>query len=362
MEEIMVAKPAIEGGVRIERRINSRLSEIDMDNIPFGREFSDHMLVVNYTDGKWQQPEIKPYGPIAFTPAMSALNYGQSIFEGMKAYRGTDGDIRLFRPKENLSRMNRSAERMCMPAIPEDIFMNGLKQLLTLDANWVPKQEQGTLYIRPLMYATDDYIGVKSSDNYQFVLFTCPVGLYYKEPVNLLVTKEFVRAAIGGTGAAKAAGNYAAAMLPDKIAKSQGYHNILWLDGRDHLYIEECGTMNVFFVVGDTVLAPRLVGTILPGITRKSVMRLIRDNGYKMEVRRISIHEIEEAYEEGLLKETFGTGTAASIAHVNMIGFQGKKMFLPPVEERAIGNWLSDTLNDIKHGNAKDPYGWVTKL
>ena len=362
MEDILVAEPAIQGGVRIQKRLHSRISEIDMNNIPFGREFSDHMLVINYTNGKWQQPEIRPYGPLAFTPAMSALNYGQSIFEGMKAYRGDDGDIRLFRIKDNITRMNRSAERMCMPVIPEALFENGLRQLLELDKDWVPRQEQGSLYIRPLMYATDDYIGVKSSDDYQFVIFTCPVGLYYKEPVNLLVTKEFVRAAIGGTGAAKAAGNYAAAMLPDKIAKAQGYHNILWLDGRDHLYIEECGTMNVFFVVGDTVLTPRLVGTILPGITRKSVLRLLRENGYKLEVRRISIHEIEEAYEEGLLKETFGTGTAASIAHVNMIGFQGKQMYLPPVEERKIGNWLSDTLNGIKFGNIEDPFHWVTKL
>lgn len=362
MDKIIVAEPSVEEGILIERRSVSRINEIDMDNIPFGREFSDHMLVIDYIDGEWKQPVIKPYGPIAFTPAMSALNYGQSIFEGMKAYRGTDGGIRLFRAKDNMTRMNRSAERMCMPAIPEELFMKGLSQLLSMDNAWVPKQEQGTLYIRPLMYATDDYIGVKSSDNYQFVIFTCPVGMYYTEPVNLLVTKEFVRAAIGGTGAAKAAGNYAAAMLPDQIAKSQGYHNVLWLDGRDHLYIEECGTMNVFFVVGDTVLTPRLVGTILPGITRKSVLRLLRENGYKVEVRRISIHEIEEAYEEGLLKEAFGTGTAASIAHVNMIGFQGKKMFLPDVSERKIGPWLSDTLNKIKNGDAKDPYGWITKL
>jgi branched-chain amino acid aminotransferase len=347
---------------------NSRLPQVDMNDIPFGKIFSDHMLVARFTDGKWEQPEIVPYGEIGFTPAMSALNYGQSIFEGMKAYKNTEGETTLFRPRDNFRRFARSAHRMCMPEVPEDIFLGGLHKLLQVDKDWIPPMETGgALYIRPLLFAVDNYIGVKASDDYMFVIFTCPVGAYYTKPVNLLATKEFVRAAIGGTGSAKAAGNYAAAMLPDKIARSQGYNNMLWLDGNNHLYIEECGTMNIFFVIGKSVLTPRLTGTILPGVTRKSVIRLVNDElvkkqGYTMEVRRISIHEIEEAYEEGLLYEAFGTGTAASIAPINKISFAGKDMVFPPAPEQKVSKWLSDTLSGIKYGTIADPYGWTEKI
>lgn len=348
-------------GISITGVTNSRLSTIDMDNIPFGRIFSDHMLVADCIDGEWQAPEIVPYGALNFTPAMSALNYGQSIFEGMKAYKRPDGAPVFFRIMDNHKRMNLSATRMCMPQIPESIFINGIKTLIELDRQWLPSGDQGALYVRPLLFATDDYIGVKSSDNYKFVVFTCPVGAYYTTPVNLLATKEFVRASVGGTGAAKAAGNYAAAMMPDKMAKSKGYNNILWLDGKDHQYIEECGTMNVFFVIGDTVLTPRLTGTILQGITRNSVLRLLKDNGYKVEERPISIYEIEAAYNEGMLRDAFGTGTAASIAPINKIGFAGKDMQLPEVADRKVSTWLSDTLNGIKYGQITDPYGWMSE-
>ncbi|MDB4285941.1 branched-chain amino acid aminotransferase [bacterium] len=356
--------PVIENGknIIIHPVAESRIDEVDMDNVPFGKSFSDHMFVANFRNGVWETPEIVPYGNLAFTPALSALNYGQSIFEGMKAYKSAEGDALLFRAKDNYNRMNRSAERMCMPPIPEHIFMDGIKELVKIDRQWIPDMGKGTLYIRPLYFATDEFIGVRHSNDYTFVAFTCPVGAYYNEPVDLLATKEFVRACISGTGNAKTAGNYAGAMLPDKIAKEQGYHNVLWLDGRDHLYIEECGTMNVFFVVGDTVLTPTLAGTILPGITRSSVLRLLSDNGYKVETRRISIHEIEEAYEIGMLKEAFGTGTAASVAHIAHIGFAGKRLEMPPVSERKIGPWLSETLHGIKHGEIDDPYGWVEKV
>lgn len=345
---------------------NSRRSEIDMNNIPFGKIFSDHMYVVKYENGKWGEPEIKPYGTLEMTPSISALHYGQAIFEGMKAYRGQDDEVLLFRPKDNLRRFNHSANRLCMPEVTEELFVNGVKELVKLDKQWIPTPDQGTLYIRPCMFAVDEAVGVKASDSYLFVIFTSPVGPYYKEPVNLLATKEYTRAAIGGMGNAKAAGNYAAALLPDKIAKSQGYHNVLWLDARLHQYIEECGTMNIFFVIENTVVTPQLTGTILAGVTRDSVIRLLMDNkeklGVTVEKRRISIYELDEAYNQREFHEAFGAGTAAVISHINKIGFAGRDMVLPPVSARKIGPWLYKTLYEIQTGILPDPYGWVVKV
>lgn len=345
---------------------HSRRSEIDMDNIPFGKIFSDHMFIVKYENGAWGEPEIRPYGNLEMAPSVSALHYGQAIFEGMKAYRGPNGETLLFRPKDNLRRFNHSANRLCMPEVSEELFITGVKELVKLDKQWIPNPSQGTLYIRPCMFAIDEAVGVKASDSYLFVIFTSPVGPYYKEPVNLLATKEYTRAAIGGMGNAKAAGNYAAALLPDKIAKSQGYHNVLWLDARLHQYIEECGTMNIFFVIGDAVVTPQLTGTILAGVTRDSVIRLLMDNGEKLgvtvEKRRISIYELDEAYNQREFHEAFGAGTAAVISHINKIGFAGRDMTLPPVEQRKIGPWLYDTLYKIQTGILPDPYGWVVKV
>lgn len=350
------------GNLTIQRTEHSRLPDVDMDNIPFGRVFSDHMFLVEYKDGAWGTPEIRPYGKLGLAPSISALNYGQAIFEGMKAHRNPMGTPVLFRPRENWKRINRSAERLCMPQLPEDIFMEGLQTLIALDSNWIPPVSKGALYLRPLMFATDEFIGVRPSESYLFAIFTCPVGAYYTEPVSLLATKDFVRAGVGGTGSAKAAGNYAGAMLPDKIAKSQGYHNVLWLDGREHRYIEECGTMNVFFVIDDTVVTSPLTGTILPGITRDSVIRLLKDNGYKLEVRPVSIQEIEAAYEQGVLREAFGAGTAATIAQIAKIGYAGRDMVLPAIESRKISNWLGETLYNIRIGTAEDQYGWVETI
>ena len=340
----------------------SRRSEIDMDQIPFGRTFSDHMLIARYENGAWQEPEIIPYGPLNFAPSISALNYGQSVFEGMKAHKSPSGDVLLFRPEENFKRMNYSAYRLAMPQIPEEIFMEGIRELVRLDQSWVPNADQGALYLRPLNFAVDEYIGVKASDSYIFTVFTSPVGPYYKEPVKLLVTKDYIRAATGGTGAAKAAGNYASALLPDKLAKQQGYHNVLWLDGRNQEYIEECGTMNIFFVVDDIIITPRLSGTILPGITRNSVIRILEDKGYNVQARPISIYELQQAYRENRLKEAFGTGTAATISHISTIGFAGEDWNLPAVEERRVGPWLSDQLVGLRTGIIEDSYGWIESL
>ncbi len=350
------------GQIKVTTTDQSRLPELDFHNIPFGRVFSDHMLTANFENGQWEDIKISPYGPMLFQPSLMALHYGQSIFEGLKAFKGQDGQIRIFRPDANHRRMNRSARRMAMPPIPESVFMDGIKELLTLDKGWVPSEEIGSLYIRPVYFATDEFIGVHASNSYTFVVFTCPVGPYYARPVNLLVDKDFIRAAPGGTGAAKTAGNYAAALLPDKLAKEKGYDNILWLDANELRYVEECGTMNVFFVIDDIVITPPLTGTILPGITRESVIHLLKDHKYQIEERPITIDEIVAAHEQGTLKECFGAGTAATISHVANIGYAGRDIELPPVEVRKIGNWLGETLQHIKTGAITDKYGWTTLI
>lgn len=356
----MTRTDIIEPKFKTTHVLHSRISEIDMDNVPFGKVFSDHMLVARYSDGVWHEPEIMPYSQIAFAPSISALHYGQAIFEGMKAYRGQDDEALLFRPQDNWKRINYSASRLCMPDVPESIFIDGLKELVKLDEKWIPPADKGALYIRPHLFATDEYIGVRASASYMFVIFTCPVGKYYSEPVKLLATKEYTRAAIGGMGSAKAAGNYAASLLPDKLARKQGYDNVLWLDARLHQYIEECGTMNVFFVIENTVITPQLTGTILAGITRDSLLRLLVDNGYNVEKRRISIYELDEAYNQGVFQEAFGAGTAATIAHISRIGFGGRDMELPT--EHPVSDWLYTTLRGIQNGILPDPYGWVVRI
>jgi len=350
------------GDIKMTRTKRSRLSEVDFENIPFGKVFSDHMLVADYRNGAWQEPEIVPYGAFQIDPATTALHYAQSIFEGMKAYRNVHGKPVLFRPRENFQRMNRSAGRMVMPAIPESLFLDGIKELVRLDIDWIPTQEDSSLYIRPLMFANDDFIGVKPSDAYKFVIFTCPVGQYYSEPVKLWVTREFIRAAPGGTGAAKAAGNYAASYYAAKEAQEKGYHNVLWLDAVEHRYVEECGTMNMFFVIDGVAVTPELSGTILPGVTRDSVITLLGDVGVEIEVRRISIEEIQKAYDAGKLDEAFGAGTAATISPVIEIGSREGVMHLRPDEERKVGPALLKQLTEIRRGVAEDKYGWVVAI
>lgn len=356
-------------GINIDIKIQpvkqSRLKDLDMSNVGFGKVFSDHMFVCHYANGKWETPEIVPYGKLELSPSFSALHYGQAIFEGMKAYKGEDGEPLFFRPEENWKRMNHSASRLCMPEIPKSLFMEGLRSLIQIDKGWIPDNDKGQLYIRPHMFATDEFIGVKASDTYTFVIFTCPVSFYYKDPVKLLATKEYSRAAIGGTGNAKAAGNYAASLFPDKLAKNQGYDNVLWLDARLHQYIEECGTMNVFFVIDDAVVTPIPTGTILGGVTRDSVLRLLKDNKNilglnSVELRRVSIYEIEDAFMQGTLREAFGTGTAATIAPIAKIGFAGKDMNLS--NDRPISSWLYKQLYGIQTGKIYDHYNWVVKL
>jgi len=345
-------------GIAIQPVSNPRLSSADLDNIVFGKLYSDHMFVMDYEDGKWQQAVIKEFGDLSMSPATLVLHYGQSIFEGLKAYRSAQGGVNIFRPKENIARMNRSAERLCMPQIPVDIFEEALEELIRLDQGWIPNADDASLYIRPFMYANDPYIGVKPSESYRFIIFTAPVNAYYKDPVRVKVEREFSRAFPGGTGATKCAGNYAASLYPAKLAQDQGYHQLVWTDGVEHKYIEESGTMNVFFLLGDTLVTPPTGGTILEGITRKSFIQLAKDKGHQVEERQITVDEILEAARSGLLKDAFGAGTAATIAHIESIAIDGEDFTLPPVAERTVSNSLAKLMDDIRRGRTEDKFGW----
>ena len=326
----------------------SRVNSVDWENLPFGRIFSDHMVVMDYENEAWKKPEIVPFEDLSLTPATSVLHYGQTIFEGMKAYRNKENEVFLFRPDQNAKRFNESAERMCMPAVPEEMFIDFIKTLVDLDREWIPKKDGYSMYIRPFMIATDPYVGIRPSSTYKFMIFTCPVGSYYTEPVRVKIETEFTRAAHGGTGAAKAGGNYAASLYPAKLAQEQGYQQLIWTDAKEHKYIEEAGTMNVVFHIGNKIITPKSSDTILDGITRKSVMEIAKDWGYETEERKVSIAEVIEAIKNGSLKDAFGAGTAATIAPIKTVNFEGKDYELPETENREFSNKVLDYLGYIK--------------
>lgn len=348
--------------IEIIKNENSKLSSIDFDNLPFGRVFTDHMFYVEYSNGSWGKPVVKPFENLSLHPATSAIHYGQSIFEGMKAYKNEAGEVLLFRPDQNAQRLNQSAKRMCMPEVPEELFMAGLKTLVNIDSDWIPTKEGSSLYIRPFVFATDDYIGIKPSDNYIFAIFCCPVGAYYTEPLKVKIENFYTRAAEGGVGEAKAAGNYAASLYPAKMAKEKGYHQLIWTDAKEHKFIEESGTMNIVFEIEDKLVSPMPSGTILPGITRKSVLEVARAWGKVVEERKVSVEEVRMAAEYGRLTDAFGAGTAATIAQIQTIGFNDFDFELPPVEKRGFSNEVYKYLNDLKTGKVEDPFNWVVKL
>lgn len=347
--------------IKVTKVETSRINEVDFKNIKFGRQFADHMFSLDYVDGEWKNPEIKPYQNLSFSPAMSALHYGQAIFEGLKAYK-ENGEIFLFRSNDNLDRMNRSAERMCIPKIPLELVKQALNELIKLDNSWIPEGEESSLYIRPFIFATDEYVGIKPSDTYKLIIFTCPVGSYYSEPLRVKIETEYTRAANGGVGQAKAAGNYAASLYPAKIAKADGFHQLIWTDSKEHKYIEESGTMNVIFVINDTIITPNLSASILPGITRDSVLKIGSDWGYKVEERPVEVKEIVEAAKKGTLQEAFGAGTAATIAQIETISFEDVDYKLPSVAERKFSNKVYNFLNRLKKGKEEDKWGWVEKI
>lgn len=348
--------------ISVTKTAQSRLPGFDFDNIPFGKVFSDHMFIADYKDGEWQDHRIVPFGYMQMHPAMMTLHYGQACFEGMKATKKTDGTPVFLRPEENAKRINYSAKRLCMPEFPVEDFMNALHTLIGLDSGWIPENEDSALYMRPFMFATDEYIGVRPSDTYRFMIFTCPVGAYYSKPVKLLSDQKYIRAAHGGTGDAKAAGNYAGSLYPAKLAKEQGYDQVLWLDAKEFKYIQEAGTMNLFFVIGDTVITPETTGTILEGITRDSCIKILKSKGIKVEERLLSIDEIIEAHLDGNLKECFGTGTAAVIAPVSEIKHGDTVMPLPQPYAGEIGAMLKTQIKGYRKGLVEDKFGWVQEL
>jgi branched-chain amino acid aminotransferase len=348
--------------IRIDGVANSRVLEVDFATVPFSSVFSDHMFTAEFQDGRWSDGLIQPYGPISVAPSVSALHYGISAFEGMKAHKSADGRPLLFRPRENARRLQRSAARLAMPTVPESLFLEGLRELVRLDEAWIPPAEVGALYIRPILFSVDPSIRVKPADQCQFLILTFPFGAYFSAPVDVVVCERFVRAFPGGTGDTKPAGNYAAGLLADQEAREAGFTSVMWLDAQEHRYVEECGVMNVFFVVGEDVVTPRLSGTILPGITRDSVITLLRDIGYRVREERIAIDEVFRSHDRGELRECFGTGTAATVSHVSRIRRKDRTIELPPVEQRKVGPLIREKLLGIMTGRQPDRHGWVERI
>ncbi|OEK03631.1 branched chain amino acid aminotransferase [Roseivirga sp. 4D4] len=348
--------------IRIQQTSQSRVNTLDESNIPFGQLYSDHMFIADYKDGEWQDLRIEPYQNISVSPANSALHYGITIFEGLKAYRNPQGEIMIFRPEANAKRLNISAERMCIPEVPEALFMEALTELIKLDSSWVPSSPNTALYIRPFVFGADEYIGIRPSENFRFMIITCPVGAYYSQPVNVKIETKFSRAFDGGTGFAKAGGNYAASMYPAKLAQEKGFHQLIWTDGKTHEYIEESGTMNVMFVVDGKILTAPTSGTILKGITRDSVLTIAREWGIEVEERPIAVKEIVAAAREGRLEEAFGVGTAATIAPIAKIGYEEEILEINNPSGGEFSSKILKELNDIRTGVIEDKYGWTYKV
>jgi branched-chain amino acid aminotransferase len=345
--------------IPIHRAYHSRLTEVDWDNLQLGQHPSDHMLVSDYTGGEWQTPEIRPYSAFSLPPATLALHYGQTIFEGMKAFRMEDGRVQIFRPDKHYDRFARSADRLCMPVPSWEVFREGLHRLLQLEKEWVPGQPGTALYIRPMIIATDTRLSVKISDTYKYIAFCTPAGAYFSHPTRVKVEREFVRAARGGTGFAKCGGNYGAAFYPTRKAKEEGYDQVLWTDGEEHNFIEESGMMNVMFVIDDTLVTPPLSDSILDGITRDSLLTLAVSAGIPVEERPVSVRELKRGFEKGRIKEAFGVGTAAVVSPIQAIGIDERDYMLPNVTpQRSIAHRLKEALDDIRYGKTPDPYGW----
>jgi len=346
--------------IEIKKIKQSRIHEVDFDNLTFGSVFTDHMLSCDYNDGKWQNPVIEPYGPLTISPAARVFHYGQAIFEGMKAYKDEKDQVWLFRPEDNFIRFNKSSVRLAIPEVPKEVFMNGLLTLLRMDKDWVRKGNGNTLYLRPFVIATQAGVSAAPSNEYKFMILMSPAQAYYTGDVKVLIAEQYSRAANGGVGAAKAAGNYGAQFYPTSLAKDQGYQQVVWTDST-HEYLEEAGTMNVFFRINDTLITAPTSERILDGITRKSVIALAERNGIPTEVRKISVKELVAAAKDQSLKEIFGAGTAAIISPVSGFGYQKTNYDLPKIED-SYALRLKKQLTDIQYNNAEDPFGWRYKV
>lgn len=344
----------------------NRKQKPDWKNLEFGRVFTDHMFIMDYTEGKgWHDPKIVQYQDLTLNPAAIIFHYGQTVFEGLKAYVTESGDVQLFRPEKNFARLNNSNDRLCIPRIDEELALEALKKLLAIEKDWIPTEEGTSLYIRPFIIATEPYLGVAPSKKYKFMIILSPVGAYYKEginPVKIAVENKYVRAVLGGTGEAKTAGNYAASLMAQEIVEKDGFAQVLWLDGVEKKYIEEVGSMNVFFKINGEIVTPQLNGSILAGVTRDSVIQLLKSWDVPVVERKIAMKEIAEAHENGTLEEAFGTGTAAVISPIGQLSWEEKDYIVNNGETGEIAKKLYNTLTGIQYGKVEDPFNWTVKI
>jgi branched-chain amino acid aminotransferase len=345
--------------MRVSSPETSKISQVDWNNIPFGKVFTDHMLIMDYKNGQWQTPEILPFGPIPMHPANSALHYGQSIFEGMKAYKRENGEVVLFRPELNASRFMESSARLCMPTFDENLYIELVRKMVEVDSAWVPQVDGSALYIRPFIFATDEAIGIKPSDNYRFMIILSPSGKYYSQAVNIKIEDHYTRAASGGVGRAKAAGNYAASLMPAKKGQEAGYHQLLWTDAKEHKFVEEAGTMNVCFMINGKLITPtEEEDTILRGTTKRTIIDVAKKWGIPVEERKISVEEVVNAIKNGEMQEAFGAGTAATVAHIAKFNYKGEDLLLSEVQDDYFSMKAKRHIDAIKFGLTEDTEGW----
>ncbi len=347
--------------ISIEKAKVSKIDQVDFDNLAFGSVYTDHMLVCDYKNGSWDAPKIVPYQPITLDPSSKIFHYGQSIFEGMKAYKDTNDEAWMFRPLDNLKRLNISANRMCIPELPEEYFIDGLKALLQLEKNWIPKTAGSSLYIRPFIFASGNGFHASPADEYKFIIACAPSGAYFSGKVSVLIEETYSRSANGGVGYAKTGGNYAGQFYPTQLAVEKGYNQVIWTDDNTHEYIEEAGAMNIFIRINDTLITGPTSDRILDGITRKSLIQIAEDEGLEVAVRKITVTEVIKAAENGSLKEMFGAGTAAVISPIASFGYKGTDYDLPIMED-SYAVKLKKLITDIQYNRGEDKYGWRFKV
>ena len=348
--------------IKIKNSLKSRINEIDFNDLEFCKYYSDHMFSADYEKGKWHNFQILPYENLSISPACTTLHYGQTIFEGLIAYKNDEDEILIFRPEKNAERFNISAKRMCIPNFPEDIFLKSIKELLKIDKQWIPNSDNSSLYIRPFIFAYDPFIGIRPADNYKFIIITAPAGPFYSQPVRVKIESKYTRAVAGGVGFSKTAANYAAALYPSVEAEKDGYDQLIWTDGVEHKYLEESGTMNLFFLIDDTIITAPLGDTVLDGVTRDSIIVLANKLNLTLEVRKISIGEVISSIKNGKLKEAFGAGTAATVAPIKTIGYESKDYDLPAINSKSYSSIFLEELNNIKYGKSPDLFNWINKV